>query len=111
MRIYIAGPLTASTELEEEANVARAFDAGLVVLGRGHAVYIPHLDFYMQKRPGCKIRGNDWLKHDFKWLEVCDGLLFLESSPGADLELAKAKELGLRIFYLLLEIPDESNRR
>ena len=105
MRIYIAAPLTASADREERANVARAFDAGLRLIEKGHAVYIPHLDYYMQKRPSCKIRDHEWLDHDFKWLEMCDAMLFLGHSSGADEELAQATLLSMEIYYSIESVP------
>jgi hypothetical protein len=55
----------------------------------------------------------DYLAWDLEWLAVCDALLYLASSPGADLELRWAQDLGKVIFRSVVEIPsvgDTSNR-
>ena len=39
-----------------------------------------------------------YLGWDFAFLEVCEALLFLGSSPGADRERAHAEALGIPIF-------------
>ena len=45
------------------------------------------------------------------FLEIwAEALLYLAPSRGADKELERAKELGLRIFYSIDEIPDISNK-
>jgi hypothetical protein len=39
-------------------------------------------------------------------LECCHALYFIGSSRGADIELQRAKDLGLQIFYSLDEVPE-----
>ena len=46
------------------------------------------------------------MEWDIEWLVECDALLFLGSSPGADIELKAAQELGLKIYYSTDEVPE-----
>ena len=42
---------------------------------------------------------------DAPWLRVCDALLFIAESKGANIELEEARRLGKTIFYSISEIP------
>ena len=42
---------------------------------------------------------------DAPWLRVCDALLFIAESKGANIELEEARRLGKTIFYSSSEIP------
>jgi len=49
-----------------------------------------------------------WLDYDLKLVELCDVLLRLPGkSVGADREEARAKELGLLVYYSLGDLPEE----
>ena len=122
LRIYIAGPYTAADSDRMIQNVTRAIDAGLKILERGHCPFIPHLTHFVDmraKQVGLNLSWEDYINWDLQWLNCCDALLYLDSSRGADLELAKAIEEGKRIFYSIDEIPingrkgasDELDRR
>lgn len=114
MRIYIAGPYTAKNYNGHEANTLRAIDAGIAVFRKGHVPYVPHLTHYVDlraKQAGIKMTWNDYIKWDLPWLDLCDALLYLDKSKGADLELRRAQKLNKRIFYSLTEIPRAKRRR
>jgi hypothetical protein len=108
LKIYIAGPYTAETEIERVKNVNAAIDASFVLFSQGHYPYIPHLTHFIDQRARqvkFKMEWRDYIRWDLVWLEVCDALLYLASSRGADLELRAARESGKQIFYSLEEIP------
>lgn len=110
MLIYIAGPLSAPTEEQRLANVYRAIDAGLAVYRKGHIPFIPHLSHWADRRAeelGLPMEWEDWMAIDDAWLRECDALLYLGSSPGADIELQRAMDLGLDIYFTLEAIPVE----
>jgi len=46
------------------------------------------------------------MAYDDVWLQQCEALFYIGPSKGADIELARAKELGLQIFHELKEVPD-----
>ena len=122
MKIYIAGPYSAKPSefdsgvghdaaRQTHRNTRKAIWAGIEVMKRGHMVYIPHLSHFIH----CEMSGEDmkalpdypqyWYHFDNEWLKVCDALLYIGKSTGADSELALAKSLGKIIYYGVGEIP------
>jgi hypothetical protein len=108
LRIYVAGPYTAPDPASVEANTKRAIDAGLQILKKGHTPYIPHLTHYVDLRVrerGEHLTWDQYIAWDMQWLAMCDALVLLGNSKGANLELEKARGLGLQIFLSVDEIP------
>ncbi len=109
LRIYIAGPYTNGNSGSLNDNVRRAIDIGLRVWKKGHYPFIPHLTHFVDlfaKERGIRMDWRDYIEWDRPWLEICDALLYIASSRGADLELAKAKAQGLRIYTDVDQIPE-----
>lgn len=109
MRIYIAGPYSADTPAEVDANVQRAIDAGIAVIKKGHVPYIPHLSHWVDKRASelnQPITWDEWMEIDSVWLSACDALLYLAPSPGANRELAQALREDKQVFYSVDDMPD-----
>jgi hypothetical protein len=107
LKIYVAGPYSASSEVERELNTQKAIEAGLSLFKLGHTPFIPHLTHYVDlhaHRKGIAMAWEDYIRLDLEWLDVCDALLFLGSSKGADLELEYAVKKGKRIYKSLDEI-------
>ena len=97
IRVYVAGPYTNGDVAQ---NVRQAIDAGDTLFSLGFYPYIPHLTHFWHLIYPRKI--GDWLRLDLGFLEVCQALLRLGGkSRGADIEEARARELGLRVFYSL----------
>lgn len=114
MKIYVASPYTASTPELIRHNVNVAIDAGLKLWKKGHVPFIPHLTHFVDERAaisGVPMHYDEYLAWDTEWLEACDAILYLGSSPGADFELENAKRLGLEIFYSVEEVPALSESR
>lgn len=108
MKIYIAGPYTAPSNSEIQANVNRAIDVAIKVYKKGHFPYLPHLTHWIDlrsKETDQGLKWEDYIEMDRIWLESCDALLYLSNSKGADIELEHAKKQGKKIFYNLDEIP------
>ena len=109
MKFYVAGPITAATPGQREINVVTAINAGLDLIQKGHNPFIPHLSVQtdiqasVQHRP---VAYEKWLALDEEWLRCCDAILYLAPSPGADRELARAKELGIQIFMSIDEVAE-----
>jgi hypothetical protein len=109
LRIYIAGPYTAHDQQGQEANAKKAIQAGIALFRKGHFPYIPHLTHYVDllaKEQGIKLSWDDYIRWDIPWLDVCEALLYLGTSMGADLELMRARELNKTIFLSLSMVPD-----
>jgi hypothetical protein len=103
----VAGPYSASSEQERELNTLKAIEAGLALFKLGHTPFIPHLTHYVDlhaHRTGVPMTWQDYMRLDLEWLKVCDALLFLGPSKGADMELQYALKAGIRVFRSLSEI-------
>lgn len=108
MKIYIAAPYSAKTPEEIIQNVNTAIDVGIMIYRHGHIPYIPHLAHWIEQRNQeyiFKLQYEDYLKMNIEWLKICDALLYLAPSPGADQELQLAKELKKQIYYDIRDIP------
>src|SRR5260370_42497834 len=108
LRIYIAGPYTATEPMDLERNTKSAIDVGIALLKMGHTPFIPHLPHYVDlraKESNIDISWSEYMRWDEAWLRQCDALLYLAPSRGADIELQTAQSLGKTIFYHLDEVP------
>lgn len=108
MVIYIAGKYSGADWAETDANVQRAMEVGLAVLQKGHTPFVPHLSHFLDMKArskGISISYEEWMTHCFNWLDGCDALLYLESSPGADRELGRAREIGMEVYERVDDIP------
>ena len=106
--IYVAGPYTANKREEIDGNVNRAIDVGIKIFNKGHFPYVPHLTDLVDKRAkevGLELSWADFMAWDAPWLKVCDALVFVGESKGANIELEEAKRLGKTIFFCSEEIP------
>ena len=106
--IYVAGPYTGSDRQEIDQNVNRAIDVGIEIFNKGHFPYVPHLTDLVDRRArevGREMRWEDFMAWDSPWLLVCDALIYIGKSRGADIELDKARRLGKTIFHSTGEIP------
>lgn len=103
-RVYVAGPYAGSGS--EMINIRNACDVGSQLLNRGFYPFVPHLcGFWHFLAP--RIR-EDWTEYLLHWLEVCDAVLRLEGeSPGSDVEVARAEELGIPVFHSIDELVEE----
>ncbi len=80
------------------ANVRRAIEAADVLLSAGFCPFVPHLSFFWNIV--CPRPYEDWLRLDLEWLACCEALVRLEGeSSGADREVARAKELGIPVYF------------
>jgi len=95
IRVYITGPYTKGDVAQ---NVHAAIQAGDRLAQAGLFPFIPHLTHFWHL-----LYSHDWkfwLAQDFVWLEACDVLLRLPGeSNGADLEVQRARELGMTVYW------------
>ena len=92
---------------EVQDHVDKAIEAGNAIHDKGHYAFVPHLTHYLHIHYSCKVdRGVWYYDYDNTFLDHwATSFLYLASSYGADLELDRAKKLGLKIYYNLDEIP------
>ena len=105
--IYVAGPYSADDLAMVEANAAKAIYIGLMILKKGHIPFIPHLNFladqYAQAHD-IAMTYQEWMDWDKAFLDKCDALYYIDSSPGTETERTYAWDCGKKIYYSLDEI-------
>ena len=99
-KIYIAGPYSKGDVI---VNVRNAIDAAATLADAGFAPYCPHLNhFWHIVHPRAY---ESWLELDLEFLPYCNALLRLPGeSNGANGEVAKARELGIKVYYSIKEL-------
>ena len=100
LRVYVAGPISADTHTKIALNVFQACWIAKGIILKGHFPFIPHLLWFL----GLERSWEWWMEFDDIWLRQCEALFYIGPSRGADIELARAKERGLKIFYSLDEL-------
>ena len=102
-RVYISGPITASTREEEEQNVRKAADVAYWCAMRDMAVYWPHGTWYIDqlaKEKGEQQLGYNFLYQDLEWIRQCHAVLCLPGpSEGKNVEVAWALENAIPVYY------------
>lgn len=93
-RIYVSGGITGTTDYKER------FSQGALEASKlATAVIDPSkLDFVMPE--GCS--HEEWMSICYPLLELCDAIYMLdgwEASTGANLELVRANQLGMKVVY------------
>jgi hypothetical protein len=92
---YISGPYTRG---DPEVNVKNAISAAEEVAKHWFIPFVPHLYHFWHKQ-----HAHDyefWMEQDLVWVCNCDVMLRLPGeSKGADIEVAKAKECGIPVFF------------
>jgi hypothetical protein len=83
--------------------IDNAVKAGSQLILAGLFPFIPHLFGLIPD--GEPVGYEGMMIYDLAWLERCDALLRIPGySPGADREVARARELGLPIFFTTSEV-------
>lgn len=109
LRMYVAGPITATTQKELDANYKRGQKIGDELEALGHLVFVPHRyevpcegHAVGTGRPGYET----FLRLDMSLIEHwANALFFVGSSPGANRERALAESLGYNIYERVGDVP------
>lgn len=114
--ILISGPYMSGTNGDESAiakNLKTMEDYALPIFSKGHlAVVGEWLAWPVIRQAGGESHSSErFAEYQYpvahRLLEKCDAVLRIPGeSRGADLEMAKAREMGKIIFTSLQEIPD-----
>jgi len=100
-RIYVAGPLTSSGNVNE--NLDAAIRAARRLIAEGFAPFCPHLTFYLD--PAGEYPLSLWMQIELPWLAAADAVLRLPGeSDGADQEVGRADELGIPVFGTIADL-------
>lgn len=87
-RVYVAGPYSS----DPVRNTREAIDTGNHLLVLGFMPLIPHGQQYPHA-------FAEWIAYDLVWLRQCEAIYRMPGpSPGADMETAEAKRLGIPVF-------------
>jgi hypothetical protein len=102
--VYISGPITGSGNLH--SNIKNGVYKWADLIDIGFAPICPHMNdfgFYLA-------RPFDWhtiIEVDLSILNISDAVLRLPGkSAGADLEVQRAKELGIPVFYQIVDLTE-----
>lgn len=96
-RIYIASPYTKG---DIGINIRRQMDAFAELFNLGFLPFAPLLLHF--QHIVYPLSYADCMRWDLGWLEMCDYVLRLEGeSEGADIEVARARELGKPVFFTI----------
>ena len=113
-RIYVAGPYSShDTNLHDspritQHNVDKAVKIAIALIEKGHYICVPHLSHYIHTNPRMmKDMGTWWYIQDNTFIDHwATALFYMSPSYGTDLELERAKKLGLKIYKNLDEVPN-----
>lgn len=113
-RIFIAGPYCPyGAEIHDasrlaQRNVDKALEVANALVDKGHFIFVPHVSHYIHTHYSNKTdKGAWWYEEDNTFLDHWATVLyFIGPSRGADKELERAKKLGLKIYWSILEVPD-----
>lgn len=116
MVILIAGPYRSGTNDDPvliEKNLRRLEEAALPLFRAGHLpligewVALPLIKIAGSKKPGDEAYNEISYPVAHRLLQKCDAVLRLSGeSKGADQDVVIAKQLGLKVFYKLEDIPE-----
>jgi hypothetical protein len=102
-KMYVSGPYSGTLD-EINHNISFAEIASVKLLKCGWCVLTPHKNYsnYEKYEEYLGFGYEYWLYLDLELLSCCDAIFMLKSykeSKGAMIELEKAIELGLEIYY------------
>ena len=107
MLVMIAGPYSAATRQEREANIERINLAAARVAKKGHIPIVgvnaaqPVVDVGDFDDP-----YHETMRISLALAEKCDAILCIGKSKGVEMEKQIFKKNGLPVFYSLEEIPE-----
>lgn len=109
VRVYCAGPYSSDTVMGVFGNMRRGLDLSVKVLEAGYAVFSPWTDYNFLLKQGFSLQTM--YNYSMAWLEVSEAVLVVDEgwqdSQGTHAEIARAKELGIPVFFCIEELMRE----
>jgi hypothetical protein len=107
--VYVAGAMNGSNIIEVMNNIRRGVKLGADIFKLGYAPFIPHLDiaFILQNPIDLSLPIEMYYDYSMEFLTRCDCIIVCEkseNSKGTKLEIEKAKQLGIPIYYSVEEL-------
>ena len=99
-RIYIAGPLSSKTVPGYLSKVSTMLKIAKRVARMGYSPFIPCNDILLGILDG-HFAYEDFFQMSIAFLEVCDAIFVIDTSPGVLREIELAKKLNIPIFRSL----------
>lgn len=113
LRIYVAGAYSSHDTMEVWANMRRGIQLSIQVVKAGFAPFTPWFDFLFPIMAE-DITLKELQEYSLAWLEKSDALLVVpenvEASKGTQVEIQKAKELNIPVFWSLGELIEWSKK-
>ena len=106
MKVYLAGPYTASTSEQVDKNIQQAREVMAVLLEHGHSVYCPHSMTGQMERTHPEIDDFVYMESHMSWLKHCDAVVLLpgwERSRGSQVEFHRAQNEGVHVYLSLAD--------
>lgn len=108
-RVYVAGAMSANNILDVLGNLHRGIKLGAMLLSKGYAPYVPHLDAMFKVILGDELEVplSVWYEYTMQFLKVCDIVLVVpksENSKGTIEEIAYARSHGIPVYYCLKDL-------
>lgn len=101
IKVYVASPYTVG---DTAKNVKTQIETADDLFSLGFNVFTPLVATHFQHMVYPR-EYDFWLAIDLEWLAVCDCVLRLPGeSKGADIEVKKAKELGIQVFNNIVDL-------
>lgn len=108
LRVYVAGPYSADNVLGVLQNIGRGELACAELFRNGLAPFCPWHDKSYAMDVQCEgMTVADFQEHSMAWLEGSQALFCIhgwENSKGTRAEIARAKEMGIPVFYDILAV-------
>lgn len=98
--IYIAGPYRGRSPQKTNHNIKNAARVAAVLRKAGYVCVVPHLESLYEEKI---LTEDQWIQHGLSLLKRCDCVVTtcidISSSKGSMLEVSKAEEWGILVFY------------
>ncbi|OSZ81702.1 hypothetical protein CAP35_00080 [Chitinophagaceae bacterium IBVUCB1] len=107
MIIGVAGPYSADTEAQRQANLNRLNEAAAILLAKGHIPLIGiNAALPVVDAAHVPDRYQAIMDISMAVIDKCEALLLIAESRGANMERDHILAKGLPVYYSIEEIPD-----
>jgi len=107
-RVYLAGRYSADNIIDMLRNIREGITTGAMLLNNGYAVFCPFLDYQFSLTfYGSVLQKKHYQDNSMAWVECCHAMYVMphsEESRGVQREIARARELGIPVFFSMEEL-------
>ena len=107
-RVYVAGAMQADNILTMLENISVGVKYGAILLEKGFAPFVPHLDiaFKLQQGSDYHVPMQNYYGYTMEWLKASECVVVCpnwQNSKGTIAEIETAKELNIPVYFSLDE--------